>query len=205
MFTLAITGGVATGKSTAARMLVDYYGPTALRFDCDASVHRWLTKAEIVETIVNRFGETILDAQGAVDRGILGKRIFANLADRKFLESVLHPLVLEEGTRAWQEAKETEEPVELFVFEVPLLYEVDFALPHDLDVLIAASPMTQRERLRDLRGLSEDQIDALLDSQMAIAEKVKRARSVVWNDGSENELAAQMTLVNQLTKARTKA
>ncbi len=205
MFTLAISGGIATGKSTAALMLLEFHGPAATLFDCDESVHRWLTKPEIVESIADRFGPTILDAQEAIDRSALGKRIFANTADREFLEAMLHPLVLEEGTSAWREAKEADEPVELFIFEVPLLYEVEFALPHDLDVLIAASPTTQRNRLREVRGIPDERIDALLNSQMSIADKVERASCVVWNDGNKKELAAQLTLLNQLTEARIKA
>jgi len=205
MFTLAITGGIATGKSTAVRILQESHGPAAAVFDCDEAVHRWLTKPEIVDTIADRFGPSVLNAQEAVDRGALGKRIFASTADREFVEGLLHPLVLEEGTSAWQEARQADEPVELFIFEVPLLYEVEFALPHDLDVMIAASPSTQRDRLRDLRGIPEARLDALLNSQMSIADKVERATCVVWNDGSEDELVAQLTLLNQLTEARIKA
>lgn len=205
MFTLAITGGIATGKSTAASRLLSLYGPAATLFDCDDSVHRWLTKPEIVESIADRFGPTILDAEEAIDRGALGKRVFTNTADREFLETLLHPLVLEEGASVWREAKQADEPVELFIFEIPLLYEVEFAVPHDLDVLIAASPATQRDRLRELRGTADDRIDALLNSQMSIADKIERAACVVWNDGNENELAAQLTLLIQLTEARIKA
>ena len=205
MYTLAITGGFATGKSTAARLLLEYHGPAATLFDCDQSVHRWLTKAEIVETLADRFGPTILDAQAAIDRSALGKRIFANTADRDFLEALLHPLVLEEATKAWREAKQADEPVELYIFEVPLLYEVNFGVPHDLDVLIAASPLTQRDRLCEVRGIPENRVDALLNSQMSMSEKVERASCVIWNDGNEKDLAAQLTLLNQLTEARIKA
>jgi len=205
MFTLAITGGIATGKSTAIRLLLEFHGPAATVFDCDESVHRWLTKPEIVESIADRFGPTVLDAQEAIDRSALGKRVFANTADRDFVEALLHPLVLEEGMSAWREAKEATEPVELFIFEIPLLYEVEFALPHDLDVLIAASQTTQQDRLRKERGISDERIDTLLNSQLPMAEKVERASCVIWNDGKEKELAAQLTLLNQLTEARIKA
>ena len=118
------------------------------------------------------------------------------------LESLLHPLVLEEGISRWREVQESDESVECFVFEVPLLHEVEFPVPRDLDLLIAASPETQRLRLREARGMSEEQVEAVLEAQMPISEKVKRARCVAWNDGSLQELAAQMTLITQIIEAR---
>lgn len=202
MFTIAITGGVGTGKSTAVQMLADFFGPAAVCFNCDAAVHRWLTNPKIVETIAHRFGQAVLDPQGAIDRAALGKQVFASAPDRDFLESLLHPLVLEEGITRWREAQEAKEPAELFIFEVPLLYEVEFAVPRDLDVLIAASPETQQARLREHRGMSEDRAKAVLEAQMPMNEKVKRAGTVVWNDGSLSELAEQITFVTQIIEAR---
>jgi dephospho-CoA kinase len=208
MFTLALTGGIGTGKSTATNLLMAHYGPAGIAFDSDASVHRWLTNPEIVESIADRFGRTVLDEQGAVDRSALGKRVFASSKDRGYLESLLHPRVQEEGIECRRKAvardRDTDEPVDLFVFDVPLLYEVDFDAPHDLDVLIAASPEIQRQRLRDYRGLSDERIDAVIEAQMPILEKVQRCRCAIWNDGGIEELNEQLNLLIQTIEERAR-
>ncbi len=207
MFTLAITGGIGTGKSTVVKLLMDHYGPTSGFFDSDACVHRLLTKPEIVETIANKFGPAVLAEDGAVDRRILGQRVFSDSEDRGFLESLLHPLVREEGMeqrRSAEHACESDEPAELFIFDVPLLYEVDFDVPRDLDVLIAASPEIQRQRLRDYRQLSDKRIDAILAVQIPIHEKARLAPCVIWNDGTMHELLEQVLLLNQMIEARAR-
>ena len=100
--------------------------------------------------------------------------------------------------------RDTDEPVELFVFDVPLLYEVDFDAPHDLDVLIAASPETQHQRLRAYRNLSDERIAAVISAQMPMEEKVRRARCVIWNDGTIEELKEQVQLLIQTLEARAR-
>ena len=177
----------------------------------DESVHRWLTNPEIVETIADRFGPAVLDEHGAVDRSALGQRVFSsseNSEDRDFLESLLHPRVRKEGIECRRQAAErnrdTDEPVELFVFDVPLLYEVDFDAPHDLDVLIAASPETQHQRLRAYRNLSDERIAAVIRAQMPMEEKARRASCVIWNDGSIEELKEQMQLLIQTLETRSR-
>ena len=211
MFTIALTGGIGTGKSTATGLLMEHYGPAGIVFDSDESVHRWLTNPEIVESIADRFGPAVLDEHGAVDRSALGRRVFSsseNSEDRVFLESLLHPRVRKEGIEFQRQAavrdRDTDEPVELFVFDVPLLYEVDFDAPHDLDVLIAASPETQHQRLRAYRNMSDERIAAVISAQMPMDEKARRARCVIWNDGTIEELKEQVQLFIQTLEARAR-
>ena len=71
------------------------------------------------------------------------------------------------------------------LIEVPLLYEVEFPVSRDVDLVVAASPKTQNDRLTRLRGLDPDLARRILSSQLPIEEKIERGGLVVWNDGSE--------------------
>ena len=199
MITLAITGGVATGKSAAVGKLGEMWGDTAAFFSADASVHELLTTSRIKTKLSEVFGNAIFDAAGEVDRGKLRQIVFRDPLLRRKLEQIIHPEVFEAGKEAHAFAKESRSL--LFVYEIPLLYEVESQRERDFDVVVAASEETQRLRMAEKRGLEPEIIDNLLKAQMPIDEKVRRADFVIWNDGSEAELEEQVFLLSNLLQS----
>ena len=202
MKTIAITGGIATGTSTLVRRLIELFGDKrATLFDCDAEAHNLLTKQEIIATVVEEFGSDVLNPDGGVNRATLRQIVFEDEARRLTLEGMLHPQILNSANKALLQAASVDERPELFVLDVPLLYEVDFPIERDLDVVIAASKKTQSQRLSEYRNLDQATIESLLNSQLPISDKIENADVVIWNDGSSSELEFQTNLLSEMLKA----
>lgn len=194
MITIAITGGVATGKSAVVSRLVGQWGEKAAFFSADAAVHHLLTTQAIKTKLREVFGSAIFDGLGEVDRGELRRIVFRDPALRRTLEEILHPEVFAAGQKALEQAIYSGR--QMFVYEIPLLYEVESQQKRDFDIVVAASQDTQRLRMRDKRGLEPDVIDSLIKSQMPIDQKTLRADIVIWNDGPESELDEQVFLLS---------
>jgi dephospho-CoA kinase len=187
---LALTGGVATGKSTFRRLLAERHAFEV--FDADAFVHELLAfDREIINAVHDAFGDRVLDASGAPNRAALRSLVFTDRAARQKLESILHPAV----RSRWQETLSScRDRKRDFLADIPLLYETAGEAYFDAVAVVAASPRVQRGRLAE-RGLDSGTIEAMLASQLPIGEKVSRATSVVWNDGTLGALARQADLL----------
>ena len=118
------------------------------------------------------------------------------------MENLLHPLVLDRAKEFL--ADSLANSVSFSFLEIPLLYEVDFPLPRDLDLVVAVSVAEQRRRLREERSLSDDQIGRVLGAQWSIAEKVKMGHLLIWNDLNPNETKEQVWLACQIIRSLTK-
>jgi dephospho-CoA kinase len=189
MITLALTGGIATGKSTFAG-LFRQLAPNTVFFDCDAAVHALLTKPEVVATVAASLGQDLTSADGTLDRGRLRELVFEHPECRKTLEGILHPMV-REACLAIQHQARASGTAAYFLVDVPLLYESDFPLPRDLDIVVACGPAAQRSRLMARSGFAPDLADRILAAQLPIAEKMVRADTVLWNGGQPESLRRQ--------------
>ena len=189
MQTLALSGGIATGKSTFSRLFLELAPETAC-FDCDACVHDLLTKPEVVATIGASLGHTLASADGTLNRSRLRELVFEQPDRRKALEAILHPRVREACLAARQAARDSGTAA-FFLAEVPLLYESGFPLPRDLDVVVACGPATQRSRLLARSGFAPDLADKILAAQLSIADKMDRADVALWNGGNPESLRRQ--------------
>jgi dephospho-CoA kinase len=191
MLTIAVTGGIACGKSAFTgrfRERVPEGGVSV--FSCDEAVRELNELPEVRECIAG-FGRghgRSLGGSGGLDRTGFRELLFENSEFRGKVEGLLHPLVLQ---RAVDHIRSLPPGVKILLVEVPLLYEADFPLSRDLDLAVAASERVQTLRLRERRGFSGDLIRRMLRSQMPIEEKIKRADVVVWNDGSLDALNSQ--------------
>lgn len=195
LIAIALTGGIATGKSAFSGLLRELSDGLGELFDCDAAVHDLLTTPPIVDNISRSFGPGVITPEGQVSRSALRSLVFADESQRKNLEAILHPEVLAAAVAARNHAIEKNPSLELFTFEVPLLYEAaDFPLDRDMDIVVAASETRQRQRLKEIRQLDDHLTEAILAAQMPIDEKINRADRVVWNDGPMNELEEQALL-----------
>lgn len=180
---IAVTGGIACGKSTSGEALETLGVPV---LDTDAVAHDLLVNDSAVRReLRDRFGAGVFSGD-AVDRKALGRVVFADAAARQALEAILHPRI-RSRVREWLA---TAGAGRVAAVQVPLLYEAGWEGEFGRVVCVACSPAVQRERLRS-RGLDEAEIDRRLAAQMPVEEKMKRANVVLWNDGPKGRLVEQ--------------
>lgn len=184
MIIIGLTGGMGCGKTTAAaRFLEEGYHV----LDTDAVVHQLLAgDTEVKEAVKKRFGASILDPSGAIDRRALGARVFAEERELEWLEKLLHPRVRE----IWrgEVSRQKDKP---WVIQIPLLFEKKLEQFVDLTVCVGASAETQRRRLLR-RGFSDEEIVRRISRQLPIEEKTARADVFLLNDGSLEFLREQV-------------
>lgn len=190
MFILIITGGIATGKSTAVGHFQEFL-PDIWVFDCDLAVGRLLGTDEITKELSALFGKGILDAEtGTIDRAKLRELVFADASKRAQLEGVLHPRVRQECLALRDEA--AIKGVRCFLADVPLLFENGFDIGQNKAITVSTSRTTQVARLKVRNGWDDAPIESILAAQMPLEEKEARADIVFWNDGHPDTLRAQI-------------
>jgi transcription termination factor Rho len=179
---MALTGGIATGKSTVGEFLRREL-PVGFRlFDCDASVKGLLERDETVaREIAERFGSDAIDPEGRIDRGFLRTRVFSDAGSRRRLEEILHPRVRTECLAYRDRA--AKDGAALFVADVPLLFEKGFDFGQEMVLLAATSRDTQIQRLKARSRFDDECIEAILAAQLPIRDKLLRADVVFWNEG----------------------
>jgi dephospho-CoA kinase len=170
MFILGLTGSIAMGKSTTARLFAEEGVPV---YDADAAVHR-LYEGEAAPAIEAAFPGTVKD--GKVDRAALSRHIVGDAEKLKFLESIVHPLVGQVRDKFLAQARGA--GAKVAVLDTPLLFETGGESRVDAVVVASAPPEIQRARMLE-RGIPEERLDALLARQMPDAEKRRRADFVV--------------------------
>lgn len=172
---LGLTGGIGSGKSAVAQHFIDL---GVHLVDADHAA-RWVVEPgkPALGKIVEHFGGEVLQADGLLDRSALRKRIFANADDRRWLETLLHPLI---GQEIMQYLARAESPYAILVS--PLLIESG---QHKLTqrVLVVDAPeqlQIQRTMARDQS--SDEQVQAILKAQASRAERLSHADDVLLND-----------------------
>ena len=194
---VGLTGGIASGKSTVAKIL-ERLGAAIVNADVLAR--------EVVEPdreawreIVNTFGADVMQANQTLDRQKLRTLIFNNPGARKQLESIIHPRV-----RALAEERIRERAAAgyaIVVYEVPLLFEGNLHEWLRPVILVACDIDTQRQRLQRRDGLAAAEAQKHIDAQMSLAEKRRLADYVIENNGSLEDLERQVQAVLEKIKA----
>jgi dephospho-CoA kinase len=187
---MAVTGPLACGKSTVTRMIGEEPGVETA--SADEMVHDLLSgDAETIQKVTQRFGEGVRGEGGGIDRKALGRTVFGDPTALRDLERILHPLVRKETERrvAVSEA-------ELFVAEIPLLFEGGGDVSYDWTVAVTA-PEERRLAWAAGRGMGEEQVRAIESRQLSQEEKARRADLVVENDGGLDRLKEQAKEVVQ--------
>lgn len=185
-----LTGGIATGKSTASEIMRRLV-PSMTFFDCDFEVSQLLTRTEVLAELVGEFGSSILMDDGTLDRPRLRALIFDSLSQRKKLESILHPKVRKECLEKCRESSKNPATT-LFVADVPLLFESGFDFGQELNLVVATSEATQRKRLKARSHFDNRMISSILAAQLPIMGKVVRGDVVFWNEGEHSILEQQL-------------
>jgi dephospho-CoA kinase len=186
---IGLTGGIATGKSTVAKLLTER---GALLIDLDRIAR------EIVEVgqpslgrIAERFGQAVLQEDGSLNRKKLGQIVFGDPGERKALEAITHPAIRAVMKQRMAEF-EREFPRKLTVVDVPLLYESGLTsyFEHVMVVYVPRGEQLQRLIKRD--KLSVEEAERRLAAQMDIEEKKRRADILIDNSGTLAETGDQI-------------
>lgn len=189
MIIVGLTGGIASGKSTVARMLVE---KGALLLDADAAAREVVLPGEPAwHEIREWLGPSITGAGGAIDRARLGALVFADPAARQRLEGIIHPRVMELfAARTAEIARQR--PDAVVIYDVPLLIEASMERLVDLVLLVHVSEEIQLSRLQARDNLSAAQALSRVRAQMPLAEKRARAHVVIDNSGSRAQTRRQV-------------
>jgi dephospho-CoA kinase len=178
---VAITGGIGAGKSEA---LDSFRRHGAATVSSDEIVHRLLREDPVVgKTLVERFGDRILDEAGQIDRSAIAEIVFADREALDWLESLLHPLVVQEYLEWREQLASLPNPPPLTATEVPLLYEVGGQDRFDAVVVVTAPPKVRADRTE---VATEEREPRLLPDTV----KVAQADFAYVNDGSLEDLDA---------------
>jgi len=192
MIRIALTGGIACGKSLSGYMLREK-GHEVIEAD---QIARDVMKpgTACMSDIKRCFGSGVFDASGDVDRKALGRLVMGDADLRARLNSIVHPLVIQlwEG---W--LKERENRQGLAVVVVPLLYEVGAGSGWDDVICVYASRPVQEARLAE-RGIPAKEAVNWLSAQMRLSEKMRRADFVICNNGSRDILRQQIDNVAKM-------
>jgi dephospho-CoA kinase len=190
---VAITGGIGAGKTEALRAFARLGAATV---SSDEIVHHLLRDDESVkQAIVARLGDGVLDDHGAIDRSRVAEHVFGDREQLAWLEGLLHPLVSREYLTWREQLGRLENPPDVCVTEVPLLFEAGSQDNFDAVVVITAPEDVRRRRTK----VPLDQRSGrLIDDE----EKVQRADYSYVNDGSRMKLEAFVSSVLDDLRAR---
>jgi dephospho-CoA kinase len=185
---IAVTGNIASGKSTVAARLA---GHGATLIDADALARLALEPGSpALAAVASRWPQVM--NEGRLDRGKLRRLVFSDAREREALNAMVHPEVarLRDALLAAARARGDR----LVIYDVPLLFEANLEHTVDVIVLVEAPEETRRERLAQ-RGLSEAESSAMIAAQMPTELKRARAHYVIGNDGDLDLLIARTDAV----------
>ena len=184
MLNVGLTGGIACGKSTVARMFVE---KGAFHIDFDQLAHAVMEPDKHAwQQITDYFGPEILHPDRTIDRTKLGAIVFRDKRKRAQLNSIVHPAVFAAWCCRTQEIKEIK-PDAIILSDAPLLIEEGMQPLFDLVMLVYVSEEEQTDRLMKRNGLSREEALRRLKSQMPIDDKLPFAQIVIKNQGPLEE------------------
>ena len=185
---LGLTGGIGSGKSTAARMFADL---GAIVIDADAIAKEVLEPGQVgYESVVNNFGEEILDSSGNIDRLILAGKVFGDTTKLKELEEIVHPAV---ATKVAQ-IRESLPAGSIIIYDTPLLIEKSLQQQFDQVIVVLAPEALRTQRLL-ARGLAQNDIIARMSNQATDELRREIANYVIDNSSSLVELREEVQKV----------
>lgn len=196
---IALTGGIASGKSTIAGRLAEH-GATVV--DADQIVRDVQAPGtRVLREIAATFGDEMIAADGSLDRAALGARVFGDDEALERLNAIVHPAVREESARRFAAAF-AEDPTAVVVYDVPLLVEARVDDPWDT-IVVAHAPAEERlRRLVEIRGMERGAAQDRIDAQVSDEKRLAIADVVIDTSGTLEQTIEQTDAVwKQLTSA----
>lgn len=198
---VAITGGLAAGKSTALKIFQELGAYTV---SADQIVHQLLSQqTDIIQKVLSLLGKGIL-TNGSIDRNKVALIVFNSEAMLKKLTQILHPVVLEKIAQEKRKAETLS--FSLFMAEIPLLFEIGQDSSYDETIAILCSERKALERFQKKTGKSQEDFYKISKLQLSPEEKARRATHVIHNNSSEEDLRTECTkLYSKLTEGTGQA
>ena len=184
MLSVAVTGNIASGKSSLLRIWERAGVPVISADDLARAVVEPGTAG--LREVVRVFGDEVLEPDGQLDRSRLRDRVFRDEDARRKLESILHPRI-RDLREAWLR-EQGWRGVELVAAEIPLLFETGYARGVDVTIVVDAPPAVRLERLVRVRGLDAEEAARIMSTQADAADKRAMADHVIPNDGTPADL-----------------
>ncbi|WP_298867278.1 dephospho-CoA kinase [uncultured Microbacterium sp.] len=196
---IALTGGIASGKSTIAARLAEH---GAVIVDADQIVRDVQGPGSpVLAAIAAEFGEDVIRTDGALDRAVLGARVFGDQDRLQALNALVHPAVREESERRFAAAFQADSDA-VVVYDVPLLVEARVDDPWDLIVVADAPADLRAQRMVALRGMTEEDARARLASQVPDDVRRSIADVVIDTSGTIEHTIAQTDALWERVRAR---
>ncbi len=196
MLRIGLTGGIGSGKTTVA----NYFSSLAIDvIDADEIVHQISVPGQPgFDAITAHFGEDILNADGTINRQVLGKIIFNNETARNTLETILHPAVRTAMKLAVQEVRSP-----YCILVIPLLVETDFTELVDRVLIVTADREKRIAWIKKRNGLSDNQIESIMATQASDEERREIADDIIENNGSLDSLFRQVEKLDRTYRANS--
>ena len=190
MAAVAITGDIGAGKSTAAKLLAEKFSCPLL--DADKITAELWHDESVKKIFVQRWGNKILDSSGEIIKSEISRRIFSDINEYNFCNSVIHPLIMSEIEAKCEQLALTNKYI---VAEIPLLFEACETRPTWMDkiIYVAASFEVRAKRCFEQRGWSVDELRRRESFLMPRNEKISLSDFVIYNDSDLEKLKQNLS------------
>ncbi|WP_445777841.1 dephospho-CoA kinase [Shewanella sp.] len=190
-FVVGLTGGIASGKTTVANLFAEF-GIELV--DADVIAREVVAKGSAgLTAIVDHFGDEILLANGQLDRATLRNKVFNNETQRLWLNNLLHPMIRQKMLDQVQASTS-----KYVIMVVPLLFENQLDSLVSTTLVVDISPELQISRTMQRDGVSQQQVEHILASQMSRQQRIDKANHIIDNQGDIELLRSQVTHLHQL-------
>jgi dephospho-CoA kinase len=185
---IGLTGGIASGKSTVAKIFEEL---GAVRIDTDILAREVVKPGQPAwQAIIREFGEGILDCERRIDRKALAALVFNDSIKLHKLNEITHPAV--RALLREQVADAIRQGAKVIIIEVPLLFEAGFEKEVDKTIVVSVNEQTQFARLMQRDGITRDEAAKRIAAHMPLWEKVQRADMIIDNSGAPEETKKQV-------------
>lgn len=201
MIIVALTGGIASGKTTVCGMMKE---KGAHILDSDLLAREAVRRgAPAYNEIVEHFGDEVLKEDGEIDRPKLAGVVFNNPEERDFLNRTTHPRIFEMMAERLRDIRAQAGHEEVVILDIPLLVEAKASGMFDLTLVVDAPPDIQLQRLLIDRGSSREEALSRIKSQVSREERIRAADLVIHNEGSISDLRREVDRVWEQIRERS--
>jgi len=188
---IGIVGGIGCGKSTVAGCFADL-GCVVL--DADDLAHEVLDEPDVLDALVDRWGEDVLNDQGCADRAVIAAKVFESPTELDFLNGLIHPRVLAR-CEAIITAYQTDPDIRGIVLDMPLLLEVGWEKKCDFLVFVECSDEKRRQRIAKNGKFDIDQLKKRENFQISLDKKKRKAHYIICNNSGKSDLTEQVAQI----------